>query len=157
MLTNHVGNVYPHLEKFWITLETQTALGGVDWITDEFGNKSVKVKFDGYERDPYAIPDEKYKFEVKLIRFIMDSEVLKYVNFKNIYELEIILVKDHTKLIYPNDNYMLYFPTTNSLATKYKGMPIDQRVWDVTGSVMVIKFDPFWEAVPQTRQVPVQS
>ena len=158
MLTNHVGNVYPYLEKFWITLENQAALGGVDWVIDNAGNKSVTIPFDGYERDPYAINDEKYKFEVKMIRFIMDSEILKYVpDFRNITELEIILVRDHRALVFPEKDYLLYFPTTNSLATQFRGIPIDERVWDVTQSVMIIKYDINYLASPQTLQAPLQS
>lgn len=158
MLTNHVGNVYPYLEKFWITLENQAALGGVDWVYDSAGNKSVTIPFDGYERDPYAIDDEKYKFEVKMIRFIIDSEIVKYVpDVRNIKQLKIILIKDHTKIAFPEKNYLLYFPTTNSLATEYRGIPIDERVWDVTQSVMIIEYDNLYYASPQIAQEPVQS
>lgn len=120
MVHNLIQDVYPHPEKFWITLDTQYKLGGVDF-TSEKGSKNsfVKIDFVDIDRNPYDYEDPKEVFEVKTIRHVIDSKIKNYISLDAIESLILCKVYDVDSFVFPHtweQEHALYFPSVNTLA-----------------------------------------
>lgn len=135
MVHNLIHGIYPHPEKFWITLETQNILGGVNFVGTG-PNQSLTIKFDDFDRDPYATEDPYLRYEIKLIRYFVDSELPRYLNLVRIHSLVVNRVYDPETFEFPDEPYAVYFPTTNALAIGEKRL-IDKKVFE-TNPIFVI-------------------
>ena len=138
MVHNLKQEVYPAPEKFWITLETQNILGGVNFLKDGL-NEYLSVDFVDINRNPYDTEDPKLRFEIKLIRYVVDSNIGKYVNLEDISELVVCKIFDPEAFEFPNQRYGIHFPTTNTLAID-GDVPFDKRVFETNPIFVVLLF-----------------
>lgn len=129
-------DVYPHPEKFWITLETQNVLGGINFLGDG-PNRTLTIPFENLDRDPYATEDPYLRYEIKTLRYFVDSRLERYIgSLDRVESLVINRVYDPESFVFPEQDYLIYFPTTNALAVK-QHLPVDRKVFE-TNPIFVI-------------------
>lgn len=94
------------------------------------------VDFKELDRDPYRTEDPKLRFEIKLIRYFVDSKLSEFIGLDEIEKLILCRVYDPEAFAFPeNRRYAIYFPTTNTLAMD-GNVPFDKRVFE-TNTIFV--------------------
>lgn len=140
MVHNLIQDVYPHPEKFWITLDTQYKLGGVGFLTtnNSTANSFISIDFDNIDRNPYETEDPALRFEIKLIRYIVDSNINKYISLDKIKNLVLCRVYDIDAFSFPqSEEYAIYLPTTNTLAIG-SDLPLDKKTFETNPIFLVL-------------------
>lgn len=137
MIHNLILGLSPHPEKFWINFETQNLLGGVKFLGDI--NQTLEFKFEDLLRTPYDYEDPAVVFEVKMLRYMVDSNLSKYVDLNTIDKIVIHKVYDPSTFEFEYDRYWLFFPSTNALAID-KDLPADKRIFETNPIFIAIVF-----------------
>jgi hypothetical protein len=132
---NLIHRVYPNPEKFWITIETENLLGGVNFVSDGI-NEYLSIPFEDINRNPFDYEDSATRYSVKLIRYIVDSDISKYMSLDGIEELVLCRVNNPDMFEFPEQRYAIYFPGTNALAVG-EHVPVDKRVFE-TNQIFVV-------------------
>lgn len=140
MVHNLIHEVYPHPEKFWITIETQNVLGGISFVGDG-PNQTLTVPFKDFDRNPYATEDPYLRYEIKLIRYFVDSRLELFCNLDDIESIVINRVYDPESFTFPEQPYLVYFPTTNALALRHH-LPIDKKVFETNPIFVILLLKP---------------
>jgi hypothetical protein len=137
VIHNLILGISPHPDKFWINLETQNLLGGVKFLGD--ANQTIEIKFEDLLRIPYDYDDPEIVLHVKMIRYIVDSNISEMANLDEIEKLVIHRVYDPSTFEMPYKKYWLFFPATNALANE-SHLPADKKIFETSPIFMAIVF-----------------